>query len=147
MSSQFAIRRQDLAAATAPFEVLFLAMPSDLSGPRVFGLIDRKCQLYLLTFQTVAPPVPSFADLSTPLGTVLSDQSGVGSSRKVMCLMTTSGYPKTQRGLWAWAYHGIWEVPLPRAKWQDMVPPKGPPQAGENFRPVVPPMARTPETP
>ncbi|KAJ7706554.1 hypothetical protein B0H16DRAFT_1481961 [Mycena metata] len=46
MSSQFAIRRQDLAAATAPFEVLFLAMPSDLSGPRIFGLIDRKCQLY-----------------------------------------------------------------------------------------------------
>ncbi|KAJ7729301.1 hypothetical protein B0H16DRAFT_1697212 [Mycena metata] len=46
MSSQFAIRRQDLAAATASFEVLFLAMPSDLSGPRIFGLIDRKCQLY-----------------------------------------------------------------------------------------------------
>ncbi|KAJ7768975.1 hypothetical protein B0H16DRAFT_1686370 [Mycena metata] len=46
MSSQFAIRRQDLAAVTAPFEVPFLATPSDLSGPRIFGLIDRKCQLY-----------------------------------------------------------------------------------------------------
>ncbi|KAJ7754872.1 hypothetical protein B0H16DRAFT_1458904 [Mycena metata] len=46
------IRRwQDLAAATAPFEVPFLAMPSDLSGPWIFSLIDRKCQLYLLTFQ------------------------------------------------------------------------------------------------
>ncbi|KAJ7736674.1 hypothetical protein B0H16DRAFT_1695317 [Mycena metata] len=46
MSSQFAIRRQDLAAATAPLEVPFLAMPLDLSGPWIFGLIDRKCQLY-----------------------------------------------------------------------------------------------------
>ncbi|KAJ7687204.1 hypothetical protein B0H16DRAFT_1707883, partial [Mycena metata] len=53
--------------------------------------------------------------------------------------LRTSGYPEVHPlgGLWAWAYHGIWEVPLPRAKWQDMVPPKGPPQAGGNFRPVL----------